>query len=256
MNPLPLADLHAIITGGGRGIGAEIADKLDPLGAKITLMGRTEETLQRKCAQLSHAQAVTVDVTDPMSVNAAFSSSQAQFGPVDILINNAGAAVSAPFRKIDNSSWSQMLAVNLTGVFYCCREALQSMQGRTWGRIINIASTAGLKGYEYVAAYCAAKHGAIGLTRALAAETAKSGITVNAICPGYTNTDMLADTVNNITKKTGMSQAQVEAQLKSINPQQRFIEPAEISATVAWLCLPGSESITGQAIVIAGGEIM
>lgn len=251
-----LANRHAIITGGGRGIGAAIADELDVLGCKITLMGRTASTLNNKCDQLSNAQATTVDVTDEESVKKAFATAQHSFGPVNILINNAGASVSGLLQKTDSSTWKDMLDINLNSVFYCSREALPAMKEAKWGRIINIVSTAGLKGYAYVSAYCAAKHGAIGLTRSLALETAKTGITVNAICPGYTNTDMLETSINNIMDKTNMGRDQVEQQLKSLNPQNRFIEPQEISTAVAWLCLPGSDSITGQAIPITGGEIM
>lgn len=251
-----LAGRHAIITGGGRGIGAAIATKLDHLGAKITLMGRTEAALEQKCEELANARALRVDVTDENSVKQAFSNAGEAFGPVNILVNNAGAADSAPLERTSQEIWSKMLDVNLTGLFYCSKAAIPSMKQAGWGRIINIVSTAGLKGYAYVSAYCAAKHGAIGLTRSLALEMVRTDITVNAICPGYTNTELLENSINNIMEKTGMNREKAEQQLKSSNPQNRFIEPEEVAATVAWLCLPGSESITGQSIAIAGGEIM
>ena len=251
-----LRDKHAVVTGGGRGIGAAIADEMNRLGARITLMGRTESALRSKAEQLDRAAAVQVDVADEKTVLEGFGAAIAGFGPVDILVNNAGAAYSSPFTRMDSNSWEQALAVNLNGVFYCSRQVLDDMLEADWGRIINIASTAGLTGYAYVSAYCAAKHGVIGLTRSLALELAGTGITVNAICPGYTNTDLIAGAITRIMDKTGMTQEDAENRLKSVNPQHRFIEPAEVAAAAAWLCLPGTESITGQSIPIAGGEVM
>ena len=244
---------HAVITGGGRGIGAAIAESLDGQGAKVTLMGRSKETLEQKCEELTKAQGITVDVCSSASVKKAFEQARNTFGPVDILINNAGAAYSAPLHKTDDENWKHMLDVNLSGVFYCCREVVADMRAKKWGRVVNIASIAGLSGAAYISAYCAAKHGVIGLTRALALELARLDITVNALCPGYTNTELLEGAINNILAKTELSREEAEDQLKSTSPQHRFIEPEEVAATVAWLCLSGSEGITGQAIPINGG---
>lgn len=251
-----LSDKHVVVTGGGRGIGAAIAAEMNRLGAKVTLMGRTLSALQTRAQQLARAGAVQVDVTDEKIVQAGFDEAIARFGPVDILINNAGTAHSSSFARTDSDNWQQTLAVNLNGVFYCSRQVLDGMLEADWGRIINIASTAGLTGYAYVTAYCAAKHGVVGLTRSLALELAGTGITVNAICPGYTNTDLIAGAITRIVDKTGMTREDAEARLKSTNPQRRFIEPEEVAGAVSWLCLPGSESITGQSIPIAGGEVM
>jgi NAD(P)-dependent dehydrogenase (short-subunit alcohol dehydrogenase family) len=256
MKIMTLTDKHAVITGGGTGIGAAIATALAAEGARITVMGRRLKPLEATAAQLPEARGVRCDVTDIDNIAAAFERVRAGFGPVDILVNNAGAAATAPFHKLDVQHWRRMMAVNLDGVFNCTRAVFDEMRARGWGRIVNVASTAALKGYAYVSAYCAAKHGVLGLTRALAMEAAKSGITVNAVCPGYTDTDIVWAAVKNIAEKTGRSVEEAGAEFTRFNPQGRLIQPAEVADTVAWLCRPQSASITGQAIIVAGGEVM
>ena len=246
---------HAVVTGGGRGIGAAIAAALAEQGATLTLMGRDRARLEAR-AQALAARAVTVDIADAESVTAAFSRATAAAGPVHILVNNAGAAASAPFARTDLALWTQMLGVNLTGTYLCCRQVMPGMLESGYGRVVNIASTAGLTGYAYVTAYCAAKHGVIGLTRALALEAARRNVTVNAVCPGYTDTDMLGDAVANIVQKTGKSEDEARAVLVSRNPQLRLVRPEEVANAALWLCLPGAEAITGQAIAVAGGELL
>jgi 3-hydroxybutyrate dehydrogenase len=245
---------HAVVTGGGRGIGAAIATALAAEGAQVTLMGRNEAQLKEKSEALAVAQAVCCDVTDEAAVGAAFAEARRTFGPVGILVNNAGAAESAPFVRTSLKLLRRMLDVNLVGTFLCSRTALPDMLEAGSGRIVNIASIAGLKGAAYVSAYCAAKHGVVGLTRALALETATKGTTVNAVCPSYTDTEMARLAIANIVAKTGRSAADVEMELVRKNPQGRLIRPEEVAATVLWLCAPGSAAITGQAIAIAGGE--
>jgi NAD(P)-dependent dehydrogenase (short-subunit alcohol dehydrogenase family) len=251
-----LAGRHAVVTGAGRGIGAAIATALAGEGARLTLMGRNEAELQGRAAELTDAQATPCDVTDEAAVAAAFERAAGTFGPVALLINNAGAAESAPFARTSLALFRRMLDVNLIGTFLCSRAALPGMLEAGYGRIVNVASVAGLKGAAYVAAYCAAKHGVVGLTRALAMETAPKGITVNAVCPSYTDTDMARRAIATIVEKTGRSAEEAEAELVKKNPQARLVRPEEVAATVLWLCAPGAEALTGQAIAVAGGEVM
>jgi NAD(P)-dependent dehydrogenase (short-subunit alcohol dehydrogenase family) len=252
----PLTGRHALVTGGSRGIGAAIAVALSGAGAAVTLTGRDADRLMQQARRIGgSAQGVVMDVTDPEAVAAGFERARSAFGPVQILVNNAGVARSAPFLKTDDGLWQAMLAVNLTGTYLCCRAALPAMLETGFGRVVNVASTAGLAGYAYVTAYCAAKHGVIGLTRALALETARSAVTVNAVCPGYTDTDMTSEAVANIVAKTGRSEEQARAALTARNPQQRLVQPEEVANAVLWLCLPGSEAVTGQSISVSGGEV-
>jgi NAD(P)-dependent dehydrogenase (short-subunit alcohol dehydrogenase family) len=250
-----LAGRHAVVTGGGRGIGASIAAALAAAGASLTLMGRTPGPLQERAAALPAARAIACDATDEPSVTAAFAQAKDAFGPVAILINNAGAAASAPLARTSLALFREMLEANLVSTFLCSRAVLPDMLAESFGRIVNVASVAGLKGAPYIAAYAAAKHGVVGLTRALAMETARKGITVNAVCPSYTDTDMARRTIANIVAKTGRSAAEAEAALVEKNPQGRLIRPDEVAASVLWLCAPGAEAITGQTIAIAGGEV-
>jgi len=255
MDTLNLMDKHAVVTGGGTGIGAAIAAALAADGASVTVMGRRLEPLEATAGKLKGARCVLCDVTDIDAVEAAFQEARADAGPVEILVNNAGAAEAVPFHKMDVRHWRRMLAVNLDGVFNCTRAVYDDVRTSGWGRIINVASTAAVKGYAYVSAYCAAKHGVVGLTRALALETAKTGVTVNAVCPGYTDTEIVRNAVKNITAATGRSEEEALAQITSGNPQGRLILPSEVADAVNWLCRPESASITGQTIFVAGGEV-
>jgi NAD(P)-dependent dehydrogenase (short-subunit alcohol dehydrogenase family) len=244
---------HAVVTGGGSGIGAAIARSLANAGAAVTIMGRNEEQLAVVADEISAARQV-VDVTDRDQVATAFGNAVAENGDVDILVNNAGAAEAMPFAKMQDEMWDQMIAVNLTGVYNCTRAVINPMLAAGAGRVVNIASTAALTGYAYIAAYNAAKHGVLGLTRSLALEYAKKGITVNAVCPGYTNTQMVAKALDKIAASTGRTREQALAEITQSNPQGRLIEPEEVAESVIWLCQ--QESVTGQAIAIAGGEVL
>lgn len=253
----PLAGKVAVVTGAGKGIGSAIAAALARQGAGVVLIGRDAARLEKQAAELSADTLVApADITDADSVHKAFAKIRERFPRIDILVNNAGQAESAPFSRTDIGLWNRMLAVNLTGTYLCTHEVLPAMTKQDYGRVINVASTAGLVGYAYVTAYVAAKHGVIGLTRALALETAKTKVTVNAVCPGYTETDIVKNTVANIVAKTGKSEAEAIAALTVHNPQGRLVQPDEVANAVVWLCLPGSESITGQAVPVAGGEVM
>ncbi len=252
---------HAVVTGGGRGLGAVIAAALADRGADLTLMGRTAGVLEAQAGSLrltSHvrAQAVVCDVTQPEDVQRAFAEA-GTLGPVQILINNAGQADAARFLDISLASWQRMLDVNLTGTFLCTQQVLGAMMAAGSGRIVNVASVAGLKGDAKIVSYCAAKHGVVGLTRALAAETARSGITVNAVCPGYTDdTDMFRTAVTNVMRVTGRSEEEARATLAKRSPRGTLITPREVADAVVWLCSPDASAVTGQAIAVAAGEVM
>jgi 3-hydroxybutyrate dehydrogenase len=244
-----LAGKRVLITGGGTGTGADLARGFAEAGAEVVITGRRAEPLDAVSARLPRTRALTADVTDEASTAALFDAA----GPVDIVVANAGAAESAPFSRTTLDQWNAMLAVNLTGVFLTLRAGLRQFSG--WGRLISIASTAGLKGYAYVAPYAAAKHGVVGLTRSLALEVAKSPVTVNTLCPGFLDTEMTDRSVANIMEKNGKSREDARAALTRTNPQGRLIRPEEVTAAALWLCAPGSEGVNGQAIAIAGGEV-
>ncbi len=244
-----LAGKRVLITGGGTGTGADLARGFAEAGAEVIVTGRRAEPLDAVSARLPRTRALTADVTDEASIATLFDAA----GPVDIVVANAGAAESAPFGRTPLDQWNAMLAVNLTGVFLTLRAGLRQFSG--WGRLISVASTAGLKGYAYVAPYAAAKHGVVGLTRSLALEVAKSPVTVNTLCPGFLDTEMTDRSVANIMEKTGKSREDARAALTRTNPQGRLIRPEEVTAAALWLCSPGSEGVNGQAIAIAGGEV-
>jgi len=253
-----LAGLHAVVTGASRGIGAVIAASLVADGVRVSLFGRDKDALGRVARDLGgdeRALAVTADVTDSSSVERAFNEARSRFGPVQLLVNNAGQAASAKFTDTDEKLWNELFAVNLHGTYLCCRQAVPDMLNAGFGRIVNVASVAGLRGAAYISAYVSSKHAVIGLTRALALEYASRNLTVNAVCPGFVDTDIVKSAVANIVSKTGRSEAEALAALVASNPQRRLIEPREVADTVMWLCRPGSESMTGQSIALAGGEV-
>jgi 3-hydroxybutyrate dehydrogenase len=252
---MSLGGRHALVTGGGRGIGRAIAKALTGAGAVVTVTGRTEGPL-RDAVDAGDAHGFLVlDATDEIAVSLGFETAVTERGPVDILVANAGAAKSAPFLKSDSALFERMLAINLMGVVHAARAALPGMSARGHGRIIAVASTAGLKGYAYVSAYTAAKHAVVGFTKALAQETAASGVTVNAVCPGYTETDMVSGSLDAIAAKTGRSREEALADILRDKPLKRLIKPEEVAAACVWLASNEASAVTGTQIVIAGGEL-
>jgi NAD(P)-dependent dehydrogenase (short-subunit alcohol dehydrogenase family) len=254
-----LSSAHVLVTGGGTGIGAAVAESLSAAGAAVTLAGRRREPLEAVAARLPRAQVVPTDVTDEAACQRMVAAARETFGPIDIVVSNAGGALSRPFAKADRAYWQDIIDVNLTGAFQTVHAALDDLLRPQRGtgdvrRIVFIASTAGLKGYPYVVPYVAAKHGVVGMTKALALELAKTAVTVNAVCPGYVETPLFEATLANIMAKTGRTREQAKSDLLRTNPQSRVIQPSEVAETVRWLCSSAACSVTGQAIALSGGE--
>ena len=245
----------ALVTGGGRGIGRAIAERLSREGARVVVAGRTHPEVDRAAAELGGV-GIVMDVADRASLAAGLATLSEKVGHVEILVNNAGAAESAPLERTTDELWDRMMAVNATATFALCRALIPAMVARRWGRVINVASNAGLTGYPYSAAYCAAKHAVVGLTRAIALEVARSPVTVNAVCPGWVETRMVDEAVDRIVKKTGRSEDDARRSLAAMSPQQRMVQPDEVAHVVAMLCSDGARSVHGQAIAIDGGQVM
>ncbi len=246
---MSLAGKTAFVTGGGSGVGAVIAAQLADAGAQVTICGRREAPLAAVAAGHPGIEACVCDVTD----EAALGRIVADAAP-DIVIANAGMSESAPFVRTELAAFQRLVEVNLTGTFLTLREGARALSSKPWGRLIAIASTAGLKGYPYVAPYAAAKHGVVGMVKSVALELARKGVTVNAVCPGFLDTEMTARSIANIVQKTGRSPEEARASLESTNPMRRLVPPADVAQAVLWLCGPGSDMVTGQAISVSGGE--
>ncbi len=252
---------HAIVTGGGRGIGAAIARVLAGAGARLTLTGRDADRLEDTAAAIrrevggAEVAVAAFDLTDDDALRGAFAAASQRFGEAYVLINNAGQAEGSRFEQTPREMWDRLLAINLTAAFVCTQQVLPAMLAARAGRIVNIASTAGLRGYARIAAYCASKHGLVGMTRAVALETAKHGITVNAVCPAYTATEMADRAVDAVAEGMKLSHEEAAARVASVIPRGTLITPEEVASSVLWLCSPGASGVTGQALAVAGGEL-
>ena len=255
-----MQDCHAVVTGGSAGIGAAIAVRLARAGARVTIIGRNIERLEHVAAELQQYGAAAgwhaAELTDAMAVKTAFDAAAAHRGPANLLINNAGGVESAPFEKTTEALLERMLAINLKQAVYCIQAVLPKLKEAPFGRIVNVASTAGLTGYPYASAYCVAKHALVGLTRALALELAQTRVTVNAVCPGYTDTELLERVVSRISERSSRDSSTIKAGFAATNPAKRLVNPAEVADAVAWLCGKDASAITGQAIVVANGEVL
>ena len=256
---LPLSGRRALVTGGGRGIGRAVALDLARAGVAVAAAARTRPEVERLAAEVQaaggRAVAVTMDVTDPESVRAGFASAREALGGIDILVSG-GIAPTAPLVRTPDAVWRQVIETNLSGVFYCLREALPEMTTRGWGRVVNLASIAGKTGYPYIAAYAASKHGVLGLTKCAALEVATTGVTVNAVCPGYVDTPMLEAGVARIVEKTGLTADEARRRLADMSPQKRLYTVEEVSALVLFLCGESASGINGQALSIDGGTVV
>jgi NAD(P)-dependent dehydrogenase (short-subunit alcohol dehydrogenase family) len=246
-----VAQRHALVTGGGSGIGLATARALAKADWQVTILGRNKARLEAAGRDIKGARIAVADVTDSESVTRAIRDASS----VTLLVNNAGGVTSAPFEKISAQAWRETLDLNLMGAVRCIQAVLPQMKATGYGRIVNIASTAGLIGYRYVSAYVAAKHAVVGLTKALALELAKTGITVNAVCPGYTDTDVIASAVTTISKATNRSKDEALANFTAANPQGRLVKPEEVAAVVLWLASDEAAAVNGVALPIAGGEV-
>jgi NAD(P)-dependent dehydrogenase (short-subunit alcohol dehydrogenase family) len=246
---------HALVTGGGSGIGLATAQALVRAGWQVTIAGRNKAKLEAAAGATSGIHIEVLDVTHPEAVQSAVGNAAAARGPIQLLVNNAGGVKSAPFEKIGLPAWRDSLDLNLMGTVYCIQAVLPEMKRAGWGRIVNIASTAGLTGYRYVSSYVAAKHAVVGLTKALALEIAKSGVTINAVCPGYTDTDVIASAIRTISKASNRSEDEALATFTATNPRGRLVKPAEVAAAVLWLASEEAAAVNGIALPIAGGEV-
>ena len=252
---MKLHNKHAVVTGGGSGVGAAIALNLAKNKAKVTILGRRDKPLKEIANKHENIDWRVCDVTNANDLEQCYKNIRKKFGKINIVIANAGEAFSMPFHKMSAKDISSIMDINVIGVFNSFKYALEDMESEGWGRMIAISSTAGLKGYSYVSAYCASKHAVIGLTRSLAMELARKGITVNSVCPSYIDTPMTKRTIENITKLTNLSDEDAIQNLVSSNPQERLIQPSEVAETISWICKETSNSINGQSISISGGEI-